>query len=81
MLFATYLTHTHKPQSIKLYLSALHTLHLEHNLPDPTADALNLRHLMRGFKWVHGTSSGSRLPITLSYIPLLPFLTYHFLTT
>ena len=68
MLFATYLTHTHKPQSIKFYLSALRMLHLEYNLPDPTADALNLRRLMRGIKRVHGTSSDSRLPITPSLL-------------
>ena len=68
MLFATYLTHTHKPQSIKFYLSALRMLHLEYNLPDPTADTLNLRRLMRGIKRVHGTSSDSRLPITPSLL-------------
>jgi len=68
MLFATYLTYTHKPQSIKLYLSTLYTLHLEHNLPDPTADTLNLRCLMQGMKWVHGTSSVSRLPITPMFL-------------
>ena len=68
MLFATYLIHTHKPQSINLYLSALHTLHLEHNLPDPAADALNPRHLMRGTKRVHSTSSDFRLPITPSLL-------------
>ena len=65
MLFATYLTHTHKPQSIKLYLSAVRTLH---GLPDPTSEAVNLRRLMRGIKRVHGNTTDSRLPITPSLL-------------
>ena len=52
MLFATFLTHRLQPQSIKVYLSAVRNLHLEHGLPDPIADALNLRRLMRGIKRV-----------------------------
>ena len=68
MLFATYLTHTHKPQSIKLYLSAVRTLHLEHGLSDPTSEAVNLRRLMRGIKRVHGNTTDSRLPITPSLL-------------
>ena len=68
MLFATYLTHTHKPQSIKLYLSAIRTLYLEHGLPDPTSEAVNLRRLMRGIKRVHGNTIDSRLPITPSLL-------------
>ena len=68
MLFATYLTHTHKPQSIKLYLSAVRTLHLEHGLSDPTSETVNLGRLMRGIKRVHGNTTDSRLPITPSLL-------------
>ena len=68
MLFATYLAQSHKPQSIKLYLSAIRMLHLEHGLPDPTRDALNLRRLMRGIKRVHGKATDPRLPITPSLL-------------
>ena len=64
MLFATFLTHKLKPQSIKVYLSAVRNLHVEHGLPDPTADAINLRRLMRGIKRVHGCPTDHRLPIT-----------------
>ena len=68
MLFATYLAQHLKPQSIKLYLSAIRNLHLEHGLPDPTTDALNLPRLMRGIKRVHGCTVDSRLPITPSLL-------------
>ena len=68
MLFTAYLAHTHKPQSIKLYLSAVRTLHLEHGVPDPTTDVLNLRRLMRGIKRVHGCTTDSPLPITPSLL-------------
>ena len=51
-------------QSIKVYLSAVRNLHLEHGLPDPMTDALNLRRLMRGIKRVHGGPADHRLPIT-----------------
>ena len=64
MLFATYLTHTLKPQSIKFYLSAVRSWHIEHSLPDPTAEAPNLRRFMRGIKRYHGSPPDRRLPIT-----------------
>ena len=64
MLYASYLARTLRPQSIKVYLSAVRNMHLEHGLPDPTADALNLRRLMRGIKRVHGCPADRRLPIT-----------------
>ena len=65
MLYASFLARTLKLQSIKVYLSAVRNLHLEHGLPDPPmSDALNLRRLMRGIKRVHGGPADHRLPIT-----------------
>ena len=64
MLFATYLTQSLKPQSIKFYLSAVRSWHIEHHLPDPTAETPNLRRLMRGIKRCHGSPPDRRLPIT-----------------
>ena len=68
MLFATHLTQPHKPQSIKLSLFVVCMLHLEHSLPGPTAKAINLWHLVRGIKWVHGITLDSHLPITSSLL-------------
>ena len=77
MLFATFLTHKLKPQSIKVYLLAVRNLHLEHGLPDPTADALNLRRLMRGIKRVHGCPTDHRLPITPTLLRTFLNLTHY----
>ena len=68
MLLATYLAQSHKPQSIKLYFSAIRMLHLKHGLPDPMRDALNLCCLMRGIKRVHGKAADPHLPITPSLL-------------
>ena len=73
MLYATFLAHTLTPQSIKVYLSAVRTLHLEHGLTDPTSEATNLQRLLRGIKRVRGTASDSRLPITPSLLRAFVF--------
>ena len=68
MLFTTFLASTLKPQSIKVYLSGVRNLHLEHGFPDPLSDALQLRRLLRGIKRLKGASRDSRLPITPSLL-------------
>ena len=68
MLYATYLSYTLKPQSIKVYLSAIRTWHIEHGLPSPTEDAPQLQALLRGIKRLHGCPADSRLPITPSLL-------------
>ena len=55
-------------QSIKLYLSAIRMLHLEHGLPVPTSDSLNLCRLMGSIKRVHGNAADSRLSVTPSLL-------------
>ena len=64
MLFATYLSYSIKPQSIKVYLAAVRNMHIEHGLPNPIAVATQLRRLLRGIKRLHGCTTDSRLPIT-----------------
>ena len=39
-------------------------MHIKHGLPNPIAEAMQLRHLLRGIKWLHGCTTDSRLPIT-----------------
>lgn len=68
MLYTTFLAYTHKPQSIKVYLYGVRNLHLEHGLPDPLTDALQLRRLLRGIKRLKGSAVDSRLPITPSLL-------------
>ena len=50
MLFTTFLASTLKPQSIKVYLSGVRNLHLEHGFADPLSGALQLHCLLRGIK-------------------------------
>ena len=60
----SFLSHSLKPQSIKVYLSALRNLHIEQRLPNPLEDATNLSRPLRGIKRLHGVASDTRLPIT-----------------
>ena len=64
MLFTTYLSYSLKPQSIKVYLAAVRNMHIEHGLPNPIAEATQLRRLLRGIKRLHCCTTDSRLPIT-----------------
>jgi len=58
------LTHT----SIKVYLSAVRSLHIDHGLSDPFVNCLRLQRLLRGIKRVQGPVSPRRLPITLDHL-------------
>ena len=50
--------------SIKVYLSAIRSLHIEEDFPDPLIDGLRLRRVVRGIKRSQGSSDMQRLPIT-----------------
>ena len=76
MLFITYLSYTLKPQSIKVYLSAICR---EYGLPNPLAETTQLRRLLRGIKRIHGCSTDSRLPITPNLLrSFLHFLDFRY---
>ena len=68
MLFATFLSATLKPQSIKAYLYSVRNLHLEHGFPDPLPEARQLRRLLRGINRLKGSQPDARLPITPSLL-------------
>ena len=70
MLFASFLARSLKPQSIKVYLYGVRTLHLDWGFPDPLEGAARLRLLLRGIKRVHGCRPDSRLPITPSLLQI-----------
>ena len=63
-LLADNLTHA----SIKVYLSAVRSLHIDHGLSDPFVNCLRLQRLLRGIKRVQGPVSSRRLPITLDHL-------------
>ena len=63
-LFATYLAGSLRAASIKVYLSAVRALHVEHGFADPLANCLRLERVIKGIKRAQGVKSVERLPIT-----------------
>ena len=68
MHFASLLADNLTHPSIKVYLSAVRSLHFDHGLSDPFVNCLCVQHLLRGIKRVQGPVSPSRLPITLDHL-------------
>ena len=54
--------------SIKVYLSAVHSLHSEQGFPDPMLNCLRLQRVLRGVKHSQGSPAARRLPITDSLL-------------
>lgn len=64
-LFATFLAQSIRHSSIKVYLSAVRSLHIDLGFSDPLVNCLRLQRVVRGIKRVQGDSSAnSRLPVT-----------------
>ena len=63
-LFATFLARSVQHSSIKVYLSAVRSLHIEEGFPDPLVNCLRLQRVVRGIKRTQGSSQAQRLPIT-----------------
>ena len=63
-LFATFLARSVQHSSIKVYLSAVRSLHIEEGFPDPLVNCLRLQRVVRGIKRTQGCSQVQRLPIT-----------------
>ena len=63
-LFATFLARSVQHSSIKVYLSAVRSLHIEEGFPDPLVNCLRLQRVVRGIKRIQGSSQVQRLPIT-----------------
>ena len=63
-LFATQLSASLQPPTIKVYLSAVRSLRIERGYADPLKDCLRLQHVVKGIKRCKGSSLDRRLPIT-----------------
>ena len=50
--------------TIKVYLSAVRSLHVDQGFSDPLVNCLRLQRVLRGIKRTQGDSSSQRLPIT-----------------
>ena len=71
MPFASFLADSLHHSSIKVYLSAVRSLHIDNGLPDPLINCLQLQRLMRGIKRVQGSSTSKRLPITIDLLKVI----------
>ena len=63
-LFMTFLAKTVQYSTIKVYLSAVRSLHIDQGFPDPLVDCLRLRRVLWGVQRTQGDASSQRLPIT-----------------
>lgn len=72
-LFATSLANSVRQATIKVYLSAVRSLHVDQGFPDPLLNCLRLQRVLRGIKRSQGDSSRQRLPVTAS----LMFTIFH----
>ena len=68
MLFASLLADNLTHSSIKVFLSVVRPLHIDHGLSDPFVNCLRLQRLLRRIKWVQGPVSPCRPPITLDHL-------------
>ena len=63
-LFATLLANTVQHSTIKVYLSAVRSLHIEQGFTYPLVDCLQLQQVLRRIKRTQGDTSSLRLPVT-----------------
>ena len=57
--------------SIKVYLSAVHSLHIDYGYPDPLSNWLQLQRLLRGIKRHQGSNPPQRQPVTADLMGVL----------
>lgn len=62
--FASSLAKSMQHKSIKVYLAAVRSLHIDQGYPDPLANCLKLAKILRGIKRLSSPSQHQRLPIT-----------------
>ena len=71
-LFATYLADSLRHSSIKVYLSAVRSLHVDQGFPDPLENCLRLQRVVRGIKRSQGAlSSRPRLPVSSNILCII----------
>lgn len=63
-LFVTFLANTVQHSTIKVYLSAVRSLHVEQGFPDPLVDCLRLQRVLRGIVRIQSDASSLCLPVT-----------------
>ena len=59
-----FLANTVQHSKIKIYLSAVHSLHIEQGYADPLVDCLWLQRVLREIKRTQGDTTSLHLPVT-----------------
>ena len=67
-LFVSFLADSIQHSSNTVYLSAVHSLHIEQGFPDPFLNSLRLQRVLRVFKRTQGSPAARHLPITDSLL-------------
>ena len=71
-LFATYLADSLRHSSIKVYLSAMCSLHVDQGFPDPLENCLRLQRVVRGIKRSQGAlPSRPRPPVSSNILRII----------
>lgn len=70
-LFVSFLAESIQHSSIKVYLAAVRSLHIEQGFPDPLINCLRLQRVMRGIKRSQGSPAAQRFPVTDSILSLV----------
>ena len=71
-LFATFLADSLRHSSIKVYLSAVRSLHVDQGFPDPLENCLRLQRVVRGIKRSQGAlPSRPRLPVSSNILRII----------
>ena len=69
--FCSHLVDRMHHSSIKVYLSAVRSLHIYYGFPDPLVHCLQLQHLLRGIKHHQGSRQPQRQPVTEDLIHVI----------
>ena len=71
MRFCAHLADRVHHSSIKVYLSAVRSLHIDYGYPDPLTNCLQLQRLLRGIKRHQGSNLPRRQPVTADLMTVL----------
>ena len=71
MRFCAHLADRLHHSSIKVYLSAVRSLHIDYGYPDPLTDCLQLQRLLRGIKRHQGSNPPQRQPVTADLLAIV----------
>ena len=69
--FCSHLADRLHHSSIKVYLSAIRSLHIDQGFPDPLVNCLQLQRLLRGIKRHQGSSLPQRQPVTADLMRII----------